>query len=369
MSVHEWLPDQLVHIGRVDWSEPRSDRASLRLQAGQSVVLDRQPWRVLEIKEYPYSQWPESYQQSWHEHLRLWRRSEDLNGGYRAAEPPDWAGFYKRPVVLVLGKEHLPKSAPKHWCAPASHDWQILPDHYAACRVCDELPPCRNGENRWNGGPRRNAKGEPTPLMVPLGCCIGCAELIKPRTRSITFPGPNLWYPGLGEGSASFHARTSCADHVSRYRRELGQVYAKDPRFIPDPLFSETGAEILALPRTRSAADPGRPLKIAPRVGSYPASTNVPATPLHGDGLRPAPEPDHHRPAHAGTAHLPPELDGGHLARITQFPGATGHALGDLTEARTADQTARAIEELTAAVRNIAARLNLDPPQGFGAAR
>jgi len=128
----------------------------MRLRAGSIVVLDRQGWRILEINGYPGNWWPDSYEKAWRDHVELWWHANELRrANNQAVKPaPERAEFYKRPVVLVLRNENLPRSTPKHWCAPASHDWRVLPEHYAVCRACGELPPCHHGEYRWEGGPR-----------------------------------------------------------------------------------------------------------------------------------------------------------------------------------------------------------------------
>ncbi|GAA2958725.1 hypothetical protein [Streptomyces enissocaesilis] len=253
MHVSEWLPDQPIRIGRIDWPEEADDGTHLRLRAGHIVVVDRQPWRILEIHGYR-DPWPKSYEKAWRDHVELWKHSESLHraNGQPATEAPARADFYKRPIVLVLRNENLPRSAPKHWCAPASHDWQVLPEHYSVCRACGELPPCHNGEYRWEGGPRRPEHNGGVTLIVPPDCCIGCAEHIKPRMRTVRFPGPNLWYPDREDGSAVFHARTACADQVDCYR---AQWMAEYPPAMSQPVFALglSDSEGFVLPRARPA--------------------------------------------------------------------------------------------------------------------
>ncbi|MER7489421.1 hypothetical protein ABTY20_26635, partial [Streptomyces sp. NPDC126497] len=256
MQVRRWLPDQPTRIGRHDWPDEGDNGTHMRLRAGSIVVLDRQAWRILEIDSYPNNWWPESYEKAWRDHVELWWHANELRrANNQAVKPaPERADFYKRPVVLVLRNENLPRSTPKHWCAPASHDWRVLPEHYAVCRACGELPPCRHGEYRWEGGPRWPEQDGGIPLMVPEGCCMGCAEPIRPRVRTVRFPGPNLWYPDLGEDTAVFHARTSCADQVDCYRMQWQAEYQpRSSTHSPAPSFP--GFEHLVLPRTRHAPD------------------------------------------------------------------------------------------------------------------
>ncbi|MFC8422341.1 hypothetical protein ACFUN7_15960 [Streptomyces sp. NPDC057236] len=418
MQVRRWLPDQPTRIGRHDWPDEGDNGTHMRLRAGSIVVLDRQGWRILEINGYPSNWWPDSYEKAWRDHVELWWHANELRrANNQAVKPaPERAEFYKRPVVLVLRNENLPRSTPKHWCAPASHDWRVLPEHYAVCRACGELPPCHHGEYRWEGGPRWPEQDGGIPLMVPEGCCMGCAEPIRPRVRTVRFPGPNLWYPDLGEDTAVFHARTACADQVDRYRMQWQAEYnPRSSAHTATPSFP--GFEHFVLPRTRHAPDvsphdrrapqdPHRPeadecasvtgdfgafpapfdgRRADPGTGTPPASpTAPPATPSTPP---PAPEPAHRpAPAVSGTPAADPTAPG----PLPEVPAAgtgvpatapaeapapaspslegLGPALRSAQELdlalagspsfHNAEQAARVIEELTAAVRNIALCLN-----------
>ncbi|GGQ09970.1 hypothetical protein GCM10010266_36860 [Streptomyces griseomycini] len=421
MQVRRWLPDQPTRIGRHDWPDEGDNGTHMRLRAGSIVVLDRQAWRILEINGYPSDRWPDSYEKAWRDHVELWWHANELRrANNQAVKPaPERAEFYKRPVVLVLRNENLPRSTPKHWCAPASHDWRVLPEHYAVCRACGELPPCHHGEYRWEGGPRWPEQNGGIPLMVPEGCCMGCAEPIRPRVRTVRFPGPNLWYPDLGEDTAVFHARASCADQVDCYRMQWQTEY--NPRSATRPAtLAFPGFEHFVLPRTRHAPDvpaherqtprdphPALPPPTAssrpgeeecssvtgdfgafttpfdghrgePGTGAPPAGPSSPAVPE--PTRRPAPEVSSAAPTApaAPTASGAPAADpvaaGSPPAAETSAPAASPAAEGvgaalqsaqdlDLALAggpafHNAEQAARVIEELTAAVRNIALCLN-----------
>ncbi|MFF3419627.1 hypothetical protein ACFYW9_33845 [Streptomyces sp. NPDC002698] len=443
MQVRRWLPGQPTHIGRHDWPDEGDDTTHLRLRAGSIVVLDRQAWRILEINDYAGDWWPESYEKAWGEHVELWWHANELRrANNQAVKPaPERAEFYKRPVVLVLRSENLPRSAPKHWCAPASHDWQVLPEHYAVCRACGELPPCHHGEYRWEGGPRRPEQSGGIPLMVPEGCCMGCAEQIKPRGRTVHFPGPNLWYPDLGENTAVFHTRTACADQVDCYRMQWQAQYS--PRASThSATLAFPGFEHFLLPRTRRAPDlvphvqqvshspyaaqpspalpsrpeaethaspgpytaqsspvlPSRPKAEAhsspvsgsgtfhlpfdryrrePETGAMPAGPSAPAVPE--PTRRPAPAasgvptanpavpvrpaaPGSPPPAEASApAAAPPPPPAESAGAALQAAQELGRSLAERPAFHNAEQAARVIEELTAAVRNIALCLN-NPP-------
>ncbi len=415
MQTRKWLPDQPTCIGRHDWPDEGNNGTHMRLRAGSIVVLDRQAWRILEINGYPGDRWPDSYEKAWRDHVELWWHANELRqANNQSIKPvPEQAEFYKRPVVLVLRNENLPRSAPKHWCAPASHDWRVLPEHYAVCRACGELPPCRHGEYRWEGGPRWPEQNGGIPLMVPEDCCMGCAEPIKPRVRTVRFPGPNLWYPDLGEDTAVFHGRTSCADQVDCYRMQWQTEY--NPR--PHPAHSSPAApafpgfDHFVLPRTRHAQDTSphlprashesRPEQSVSAMSSRPTEE---CSSLTGDFGSVHPRFDAHREAPgAGTpaAGVPasvsaPVAPAPTYQPVPAAPGAPaagpaapgplpaaeapapapvvpsvesvepalrsaqelGLALAERPAFHNAEQAARVIEELTAAVRNIALCLN-----------
>ncbi|MFD6350071.1 hypothetical protein ACFWF9_35950 [Streptomyces roseolus] len=281
MQIRRWLPDQPTLIGRHDWPDEGDEGTHLRLRADAIVVLDRRAWRVLEITGYPNDHWPEAYEKAWRDHMELWWHANELRRVNNQAVKPasDRAGFYKRPVVLVLRDDNLPRSAPKHWCAPASQDWRVLPEHYAVCRACGELPPCRHGEYSPEGGPRLPEQSGGIPLIVPEGCCMGCAELIKPRMRTVRFPGPNLWYPDLGEDTAVFHARAACEDQVALYRAQWQAAHPQPVAHPPTPAFP--GFDHFFLPQPRADQDPASALMTA--HGQNPAAPHgqVPMAP-HG---------------------------------------------------------------------------------------
>ncbi|WP_081236505.1 hypothetical protein [Streptomyces viridosporus] len=419
MQVRRWLPDQPTRIGRHDWPDEGDNGTHMRLRAGSIVVLDRQAWRILEINGYPSDRWPDSYEKAWRDHVELWWHANELRrANNQTVKPaPERAEFYKRPVVLVLRNENLPRSAPKHWCAPASHDWRVLPEHHAVCRACGELPPCHHGEYRWEGGPRWPEQNGGIPLMVPEGCCMGCAEPIRPRVRTVRFPGPNLWYPDLGEDTAVFHARASCADQVDCYRMQWQTEYNPRPAARPATL-AFPGFEHFVLPRTRHAPDvpahdprasrdphpaqPAHPVQPAQSMQSVQPAQSASARPgeeectsVTGDfGAFPAPFDGHrkepgndssptgpsapaapeppHRPAPAATGAPAADPVAPAPPPAAEAPAPAAESVGsalrsaqelDLALAggpafHNAEQAARVIEELTAAVRNIALCLN-----------
>ncbi len=328
-----------------------------RLEVGSTVIVDRRPWLLLEISEYPDRQWPSSYRRAWHDHVELWNRSASLydSSGRSAKIPPRKADFYKRPVVVVLRDENFPRSTPKQWCVPASRDWQILPEHYAVCRACGELPPCSNAEYRSTGGSGWVLGEDSKDFIVPPNCCMGCSELIKPRVRTVSFPGPNLWYPDLEEGSAIFHGRSACAEQVDRYRMQwrAENIRSLEPS-ASTPLFFDLGSG--PLPRNRVSSDRVNPVPEVTAASMGEQQEPSPAPPssgIHSLGLSPL---SSHRPSPEAPSDPAPAADGADdFSALRQ--AAKGFA-PDRPAFYDAEQAARVIEELTSAVRTIALCLN-----------
>lgn len=213
-------PTQLNRIGEPSSAKRRQqDRiyerqvlsGIVQLAPGVLVVHNRKPWRVLEVRERPVELWGERWEQLFEAAVQLWER-------YPRGERPEKATWYRRPIVVVLVPDGKPNAKPVHLCGPASHDWPVLPEHYAVCRVCGELPPCPE-ELADQAVERQMARTEEL-MAIPAGHCLGCGEAITSRMKAVRFPGPNLWRPDLGESSAVFHARAECSDDVRRYREQ-----------------------------------------------------------------------------------------------------------------------------------------------------
>jgi hypothetical protein len=183
----------------------------VQLAPGVLVVWDRQPWRVVEVAERATDLWGEEYEERFTAAVDAWERW----GRGDRPEKTTWRG---RPIALVLVPDGEPQEKPIHLIGPVSHSWDVLPEHYAICSACGELPPCRH-ELAEREADRQAARAD-VLMDIPPGHCLGCGEFITSRQQAARFPGPNLWRPDLPENSAAFHARQECSGEVDRYRRQ-----------------------------------------------------------------------------------------------------------------------------------------------------
>ncbi|MEU8136068.1 hypothetical protein [Streptodolium elevatio] len=189
-AANRWYPRQ-----RTQWT------CSDELQPGTIVVWEREPHRVIEVRERPDELWGDKFEQAWQERGR-----------------GDRSTWRYRPVVVVLQPDEQPTAKPLHLCGPANHQWWVLPEHYAICRICRELPPCRH--EITEGHISFQMKRTTELLAIPRGHCLACGEAITRRMNAARFPGPNLWRPDLGDNSAVFHARAACAEGRAEYKAQ-----------------------------------------------------------------------------------------------------------------------------------------------------
>jgi hypothetical protein len=199
------------------------------VEVGDIVVLQRQAWRVLELREKPEDLWPADYEKAWqgvvsrwvaHEASRAAGELTSWGAPLKAQSEPVRSEWFYRPVNVVLQLVDRPKSKPRHIVASVSCEWQVLPEHFVVCRLCNELPPCRHMETEATVN-REMEKAERL-MAIPRGACLGCGEAITSRMKAVRFPGPNLWRPDWGTDSAVFHARSrdECSNGVWKYERQ-----------------------------------------------------------------------------------------------------------------------------------------------------
>jgi hypothetical protein len=183
----------------------------VQLKPGILVIWDRQPHRIVELAERPLDLWGDKYETRYAAAVEAWDR-------YPRGERPEKATWDGRPYVFVLQPDGKPHEEPIHLIGPADTSWDVLPEHYAICSACGELPPCRDELNEREAD-QQAAKAD-VVMDIPPGHCLGCGEFVTTRQNAARFPGPNLWRPDLPENSAVFHARQECSGEVDRYRRQ-----------------------------------------------------------------------------------------------------------------------------------------------------
>jgi hypothetical protein len=227
-----WYPRQHTRKGHIDeptWAastwqsshparrvedrehERQRREANPVLTPGMLVIFHRKPCRIVEIREHAADLWPEQYERGLAEAQRAWDRDP------RFGDRPERATWRKRPIDIALVADE-PGASEQHWCVPANRDWDVLPEHYMICRQCGQLPPC---DDELAEHVIQHAVGQAEHLMsIQRGCCLGCGEPITHRMKATRFPGPNLWRPDLGDGSAVFHARQGCDSFTYRYREQ-----------------------------------------------------------------------------------------------------------------------------------------------------
>ncbi|MFJ8345099.1 hypothetical protein ACIQ9J_01725 [Streptomyces sp. NPDC094153] len=188
------------------------DEQVVTLEADHLVVFQRAPYRVVEVREIPPDVWGEKWHQAFKEELARW-------DSHPWGDRPTPATWRDRPVSVVLRPAERPEAKSVHLRGRASFRWDVLPEHYAVCRACGELPPCSHELTEEKVRAQMILTEE--LMSVPPGHCLSCGEAITSRMKAVRFPGPNLWRPDLGDDSAVFHARRECAYDVNRYREQL----------------------------------------------------------------------------------------------------------------------------------------------------
>lgn len=182
------------------------------LTVEQLVIWERRAHRVVETRERDLTDWPEQYREQW------------VKQGM-----PEAATWAARPFIVVVRPDDDQATKPQHLIGPANHMWQTLPEHYAICRLCGELPPCRHVHNEKIA--TRAAERFEKEMAILPGCCHACREPITRRQKSVRFTGPNLIRPDLGDDSAIFHLRSKCHGAVRQYDERWAKATGKPRRF------------------------------------------------------------------------------------------------------------------------------------------
>lgn len=194
---------------RIDEKEILADY--VQLAPGVLVIWERAPHRVVAVDERPDDLWGDKHEQRFADAVAAFER-------WGRGEKPERATWRDRPFAVQLVPVADPKASPIHLMARGTHRWDVLPEHYAVCVACGELPPCTHELNEREAD--QQAARADVLMDIPPGHCLGCGEYVTTRQNAARFPGPNLWRPDLPEHSAVFHARQECSGEVERYRRQ-----------------------------------------------------------------------------------------------------------------------------------------------------
>ncbi|WP_069766016.1 hypothetical protein [Streptomyces sp. LUP47B] len=197
------------------------DEQIVTLEPDTLVVFQRSPYRVVEVREIPPDLWGEKWHQAFADELDRWQ-SLHLDAHpldpRRRDDRPTQETWRDRPVSVVLRPDGKPQAKPVHLRGRASFRWDVLPEHYAVCKACGELPPCSH--ELTEDKVRAQMVLTEELMAIPAGHCLSCGEAITARMQAARFPGPNLWRPDLGDDSAIFHARQECSYDARRYREK-----------------------------------------------------------------------------------------------------------------------------------------------------
>ncbi|MCF1592407.1 hypothetical protein [Streptomyces muensis] len=219
--LHQWRPQQPHRRGYLpgDGVMPylKETNHSTRIRPGTIIVFrERKAYEVVEVNERPVDLWPEHFQQEWARFTQWW--AEQVVSGREMGDQPERATWEHRPLVLVIRPAEQPTAKPKHYAVRASRPFFVLDEHYSVCRLCNEIPPCTHVTTEAMVG--LEMANTERLMAIPAGHCLGCGDAITARMKAVRFPGPNLWRPDLGSDSAVFHARSTCDEYVSAYRRQ-----------------------------------------------------------------------------------------------------------------------------------------------------
>lgn len=182
-----------------------SSASTSSLEPGNIVIWERKPFRVIKVRTFDPVDWTEKQRERW-----------------VADNCPDAATWYRRPMALVLRPDDLETATPIHLGGPASVTWRTLPEHYAVCHACKELPPCTHLHNE--AVMERASEQMAVVMALMPGACHGCHEPITQRQKTFLFPGPNVIRPDFGDDTAIFHTRKSCSYDLRSYDKRWAKA-------------------------------------------------------------------------------------------------------------------------------------------------
>lgn len=177
--------------------------------------------------------------------MRIWSPAvEHLQRRYARRPEPGWLIAMNREVWVVVDVRdhpveegqmevvvHRPDQPDPHYVATLDRDgwrqWQALPEHYAVCRLCGDLAPCKAHTDAILAA-EQAIRMERELRLLP-GCCPACQEPVTSRQKSITFEGEYVRNP-LGPVDVAFHLRRACRSEAARYEEAWVKADLSRPR-------------------------------------------------------------------------------------------------------------------------------------------
>lgn len=180
---------------------------------GQIIAHEYRPWRVLEVASIDPTTTPGEPQRS--------RREAYM--------------ITLRPAALVTLASHHDDDISLR--IPGGYFLEVLPEHYALCVICQDLPPCRHDvqEKITARAMAQFAKYEQE------GVCPACEEVITARQQKVPFP-VNIKIPG--GPPVVFHRRRQCFWSAVEYDREWAQMEGRPATLWCEGLLAVHGAGV-----------------------------------------------------------------------------------------------------------------------------
>jgi hypothetical protein len=184
-----------------DWAPLEGRLTELgRIPVGSLIAFDYKPYRLIEVRERPFDLWPENIQA---EFARM--------GG---TDPEAW--WARVQCIRLQPDGHASGTRDRSRLVRACYSFHVLPEHYAVCHRCGDLPPCR--ETVMDRQVAEATAVMEQAMAIRPGDCHACGKPVTARHKAIVFPGVNLIRPDLPDGSVIFHGRHGeCVNRAYRY--------------------------------------------------------------------------------------------------------------------------------------------------------
>lgn len=182
-----------------------------RPEVGQIIAYEHRPWRVLEVASLSGEADPES---------ELALRGVPYRMTLRPAGTVTIASHHDDDVSLRV---------------PGGYWFEALPEHYALCIICQDLPPCRHDVQEAATAQAMATMGR----YEHEGVCPACEEVVTSRQRFLAFP-VNLKFPG--GPPVVFHERQKCRWSAVEYDKEWARLEDRPARLSCEGMLMRHGA-------------------------------------------------------------------------------------------------------------------------------